>query len=209
MNLLKTKNNMQNIRIIDVKKRMYTTVTALLFTSISVMAQTTPPNPLTTPQVSLTTSNSSNISNLITKNSNSSHSSSVSVSHSNDFYRFKARYHKSKNPGIKDILISELGRKNLKINNHTFIWSEKKNGENNFECKLSKGRLYMYLNIENVSTSFYEKIKTLGLDLKYYISNSNKEEDQSRKLQEAEKNLEHAKKNLEKAKRDLERSKTN
>lgn len=201
MNLLKTKNNIQNIRMIDVKKRMYTTAIALVLTSISVIAQTAPPNPPATPQVSLTRSNSSNSSNSITKNSNSSHNSSVSVSHSNDSYRFKARYHKSKNPGIKDLLISELGRKNLKINGNTLTWSETENGENNFECKLSKGRLYMYLNTENISKSHLEKIKNLGEDLKYYISGSSKSEDKTKRINDAKRKLEEAKQELEAAQR--------
>jgi len=210
MNLSKTKNNMQNIRIIDVKKRIYGAVVALLFTSISATAQSTPPNPPPIPDVSVTTSSTSTSSTSINSDSHdSSHSSSISISHSNDSYKFKARYHSSKNNGVKEMLISELGRKNLKIKGNTLTWLQSKNGEEFFECKLSKGRLYIDLDTNNASTSFSEKIKTLGLDLKYYISNSNKEEDQSRKLHEAEKNLEHAKKNLEKAKRDLERSKKN
>ena len=73
-------------------------VVATLFSAIQGQSQTAP-NPTTPPT---TMSVSTNISRSISveENNDVQHSSSISVSNSDDTYKFRARYDNSKNEGI-------------------------------------------------------------------------------------------------------------
>ena len=169
MKLKKSKNGQESIRINTVKRTFYLLLIAMLFSTAIVTAQSTPepPEPPTTPK---TTSNSSHTVS-IKKSEGAKHNSSVSISVSDDEYKFRARFHQSKNNGVKAILMEQLGKNNLNINGSTFIWTNNK-GNDIFECKLTNGRLRIYLDTEEASNKFIEDIKTLGNTLKQYISGS-------------------------------------
>ena len=126
----------------------------------------------------------------------------VSVSISDDEYKFRARYHQSKNEGVKAILKDQLGKNHLKVSGNTYRWTDGENSDNVFSCKLSKGQLRIYLDTDIASEAFTEKIKTLGKDLKYYISGTNAKKEMSK----AQRELERAERELARAKREAERA---
>ncbi|WP_299115457.1 hypothetical protein [uncultured Winogradskyella sp.] len=203
MNFKKSKNVNQSIRIVDVKRTVCLMFIMALFSTLSLSAQTTP-EPPTPPSV---TSSGTSYSITIDNDDDETLNSSVSISQSDDTYKFRASYHKSKNQGVKQILLDKLGREGLKVNGNTYLWSESKNGDEVFECKLTSGKLRIYLDLESTSDKFLAKLKNMGQDLKYYISGSSKEEEQAKKVERAKRDMERAQRDLERAQRDLERSK--
>ncbi|QNK76748.1 hypothetical protein H7F37_11515 [Winogradskyella sp. PAMC22761] len=173
-------------------------VVATLFSAIQGQSQTAP-NPPTPPT---TMSVSTNISRSISveENNDVQHSSSISVSNSDDTYKFRARYDNSKNEGIKALVLKQLGKDNLLISGKTYLWTIEKDNNKTFECKLNKGNIKIFVNKNKVSHSFQNKIIKLGKDLKNYISGTDRDKE------EAKQNLEKAKRELEKAQQELERA---
>lgn len=201
MNFTKSKNRPDSIRIIDVKKAMTLTIAMIGLSLFSLNAQSTPESP-ETPKTTKGTSYSISINNDDDKSSNSS----VSISKTDDTYKFRANYHNSKNEGVKAIVLKSLGKTNLNIKGNTYLWTDSKNGDEVFECKLTKGHLRMSLDTNLVSHEFSEKIKSLGNELKYYISGTDKNKENAKNAERAKKDLERAERDLERAKRDLERA---
>ena len=124
---------------------------------ISVNAQTAAPEPPKTPTTY-----------------SSTHSSSVSISKTDDDYRFKARFHKSRYKAVKTVLLKELGNDGLSKSGKSFQWSH---GDDNFTCKLSGTSLKIYLNYGSNNDTFISHIEELGTRLKYAISGGNPEDD--------------------------------
>lgn len=183
-------------------------VIAVLLSAFSSIAQTSiePPTPPTPPKtISVTTSSNSSHS-IVVKNDDDQHSSSVSVSISDESYKFRARYNNSKNEGIKAILLEKLGKDNLKISGNTYLWTDPKGGDDVFECKLNKGSLKIYMNKESTSDSFQNKVVELGKDIKYYINGSSREKEEAKTAEQAKRELEKAEKELERAKQELKRA---
>jgi hypothetical protein len=169
-------------------------------------AQSTP-EPPTPPKTTTTSGTSYSIS--IDNDDDEKSNSSVSISISDDTYKFRASFHKSKNNDVKAMLLKTLGENKLKINGNTYVWSDSKSGDEVFECKLTKGHLRMYLDTEVASKGFLEKINALGNDLKYYISGTDREKEEAKKVDRAQRDLERAQKDLERAKANVSRLKKN
>lgn len=186
------------------KKGMSLVIVFAFISALSLNAQSTP-EPPTPPKTSSGTSYSISIDNDDDKTSNSS----VSVSITEDTYKFRASFHKSKNKGVKTMLFKALGEKNLSINGNTYLWTDSKNSDEVFECKLTNGRLRMSVDLNNASKEFSKKINELGNNLKYYISGKDRKKEEAKKTERAIRDLERAEKELERAKRDLERAKRN
>ncbi|WP_460220502.1 hypothetical protein [Psychroserpens sp. MEBiC05023] len=202
MNFSKSKDRQNSIKIINLKKS-YTLMILIVFLSVlSLQAQTTP-EPPTPPKTTSGTSYSISIDNDDDETSNSS----VSISISDDAYKFRSSFHNTKNEGVKNMLIKHLGKQDLKINGNTYLWSNSNGGDEFFECKLTKGHLRMYVDTEIASKSLFDKIQTLGNDLKYYISGTDRKKEEAKKAERAQRDLERAQRNLERAQRDLERAK--
>ncbi|EDP70937.1 hypothetical protein FBALC1_00597 [Flavobacteriales bacterium ALC-1] len=203
MNFKKSKNVNRSIRIVDAKRTFCLMLVAALFSTFSGNAQTVPdpPKPPKTTSASSSTSYSIEIDT-----DDDQHNSSVSISISDDSYKFRASYHKSKNEGVKAILLNKLGKENLNINGNTYLWSDSQNGDEVFECKLTKGHLRMYVDTEVASKGFIEKINKLGNDLKYFISGTDAKKEGERAAAKAKREIEKAERELARAKRELERA---
>ncbi|MBC2843785.1 hypothetical protein [Winogradskyella flava] len=202
MNFKKSKNVEGSIRIIDVKRTVCLMLVTALFSTFGLNAQTTPKPP--TPPNSKTSTSKSYAIEIDTDDEE--HNSSVSISISDDSYKFKASYHKSKNNGVKTILLNQLGKSNLNVNGNTYLWSNNQSGNEVFECKLTNGRLRMYVDTEVASKSFVEKINKLGNNLKYYISGTDAKKESEKAAAKAKRELERAERELERAKREAERT---
>ena len=197
-----SKSNQKIMKILN--KKIGFLVVATLFSAIQGQSQTAP-NPPTPPT---TMSVSTNISRSISveENNDVQHSSSISVSNSDDTYKFRARYDNSKNEGIKALVLKQLGKDNLLISGKTYLWTIEKDNNKTFECKLNKGNIKIFVNKNKVSHSFQNKIIELGKDLKNYISGTDTDKEEAKNTEEAKQNLEKAKRELEKAQQELERA---
>ncbi len=202
MNFKKSKNVDLSIKIVDVKRTISLMLVTALFSTLSLNAQTVP-DPPKPPKTTSSSSSSHSIS--VDNDDDQEHSSSVSISVSDDSYKFRASYHKSKNEGVKAMLLNQLGKENLTIKGNTYLWTGDQSGNEVFECKLTKGHLRMYVDTEAVSNGFMEKINKLGNDLKYFISGTDPKKEEAKNAEHAKRELERAEIELERAKRELER----
>lgn len=193
----------QNSKIMKTKIFSLVIITAL-FSTLYSNAQSTPEPP--TPPSTTNYSSSSSSHSIIVEDDNNDQNSSVSISISDDSYKFRARYDSVKNEGVKAILLKQLGNNQLKISGNSYLWTNEKGGEDIFECKLNKGNLKIFVDKASVSDSFYNKIVELGKDLKYYISGSSREKEEAKNAEEAKRELERAERELVRAKRELERA---
>ncbi len=177
---------------------------ATLIFSISALGQSTPKTPTTK-----TTSKSSTSYSISIDDDNPYSSSSVSVTKSNDSYKLKASFHKSKTEKIKIIIIERLGKENIIVKNGTYLWNRIVNGDEVFGCRLSKEHLKIFINKDEMSAGFYNKIEALGEELKDAISGTNSKQQAKKDSERAKRDLERAQRDLERAQRDLERAKRN
>lgn len=196
MNFKTSKNRQRNIRIIDVNTSICFMLILALFASFSIAAQDTP-EPPTPPKTELKSKTSYSIS--VDDDSNETHNSSVSISVSDDSYKFRASYHDSKNTGVKALLLNKLGEKYLTKRGDIYLWAN----EEIFECKLSNGSLRIHVDREIASEAFLQKIKTLGNELKYFISGTSKKDEEAKTAERAKRELEHAEREVARAKREL------
>ncbi len=179
---------------------------ATLIFSLSILGQSTPRTPKT--PTTKTTSKSKTSYSISIHNDDDSHTnSSVSVTVSEDSYKFKASFHKSKTEKIKKIILDRLGKENIVVKNGTYLWNRIVNGDEVFGCRLSKGHLKIFLDKDEMSTGFYNKIEALGKELKYAISGNSSKQQTKRDSDRAQRDLERAQRDLERAQRDLERAK--
>ena len=182
----------------------------LAFISLCTFAQSTPTPPKTPPvHTTTSTKTSSSYSYSMSDDNDTSHSSSISVTKSDDSYKFRASFHKSKTEKVKQLIKDRLGKENLTVNGNTYQWNKNKNGDEVFECRLTKGHVRIYITKDDVSASFYNKIVALGEELKYAITGSRSRNHAQGRAEHAKRDLERAQRDLERAKRDLERAKQN
>ena len=202
MKFKKSKNGQESIRINHVNRSFGLSLIAVLFAAFSLSAQTTPepPKPPKTP-----TTSTKSYSVSVENDDNVKQNSSVSVSVSDESYKFRARFHGSKTEGLKARLLEGLGKKNLTIKGSTYLWTDAKQGDDLFECKLTNGQLRIYLDTEMASKDFTNDIKKLGDELKHYISGSSAK-DATKELEKAERELERAERELARAKREAKRA---
>ncbi|MCD2258166.1 hypothetical protein [Psychroserpens luteolus] len=203
MNFSKSKDRQNSIRIIDVKKGLSLAIICAFLSIHTLNAQTTP-EPPTPPQTNTTSGTSYSIS--IDNDDDETSNSSISIKTTDEYYKFRASFHKSKNERVKSMIIKNLGNNNLKVEGNTYLWTDSKNGDEVFECKLTKGHLRMSLDSEVASQGFTQKITELGRELKYFISGTDRKKEELKKAERAKRDLERAQRDLERAKRDLERT---
>ncbi len=204
MNFKKSKNVNRSIRIVDVKRTVCLVLVTALFSTFGLNAQTVPDPPK--PPKTTSTSSSSTSYSIEIDTDDDQHNSSVSISVSDDSYKFKASYHKSKNEGVKAMLLDKLGKSNLTVNGNTYLWVDSQSGEEVFECKLTNGHLRMFVDIEAASKSFMDKINALGNKLKYYISGSDAKKEEAKTAERAKRELDRAEREVARAKRELARA---
>ncbi|TBM99363.1 hypothetical protein EYD45_15505 [Hyunsoonleella flava] len=161
-----------------------TLVVFILF-SIHAKAQTSAPEPPKPPKVYSGT-----------------HSSSISVSKTDEDYRIKASFHKSRFAILKDYLLSELGEDGLTSKGKTYVWSH---GSDSFECKLTSTSLRLNMDYSSNNKTFVEHVERIGKNIKYKISGNSPNDN----IKDAEKELAEAQRNLEEAKAKLNSIKKN
>jgi hypothetical protein len=181
---------------------MKTLILALVATvvfGVNALAQSAP----STPQTPQTTSKSNKkYSYSLHSDDDESTNSSVSITESEDSYRFKARFHKSRYEAVSSFLLDNLDKDGLTQNGKTYEWSH---GDDSFSCKLTGTSLKMYLDYDSKSPTFVSHIKKIGNELKHLISGTSAKKMALQNAKRAQQDLERAQKDLERAQRDLER----
>ncbi len=183
-------------------KTIILAIAIFLFNLINTFGQA-PATPIP-PSTSHTSRSSSSTYSFTYDTDERDTNSSISIKNNNDIYRFKASFNKKRTDAVKKMLLHHLGKKNLKITEKTYVWTKNKSGEEIFECKLTNGRLRMFVDKEYATGKFYADIQELGVNLKDKISGSNSKKLDTRRV---ERELERAKRELARAKRNLERVK--
>ena len=177
-----------------------TTIVLALFIVGITYAQTTPKPPKTP---STGTSYSISFDYDDDKGSNRS----VSIKKSENVYKLNARFGKHRTDEIKKMLVKELGKKTMKTSGRTYSWVKYNQGEEVFECKLSQGRLRLFVDKEYAPEKMIEEVVVFGDILKDAISGSDSKEQAEEDIRRAKEDIKRAQKDLERAKRQLERVK--
>ncbi|WP_435263249.1 hypothetical protein [Tenacibaculum sp. nBUS_03] len=159
-----------------------------MFTSVFTTIAQTPPIPP-----------ASNYSGNIHTDVTSTISNATSISNSNDFYNFTAKFQKSKRNEIQKLLKEKLKGYMLKVQGSNYVWSKESNGYLVFECTLRKKTMKIFLNKNEVSQYSYNKIRTLGNGLQKLITKHSRSRNGFN-------SIEHARENVKRAKRELERA---
>ncbi len=174
------------------------TFLAFMMYTVNACAQDFPSTPKTPKTGDMHTEVTSTVSN------------STSVSNSDNIYKFTSKFQSSKRKGILNILENELNDVQVRKNGNQYTWSKVKNGETIFECELSNNKMRILLDKDEFSYSFNRKIKSLGDELRTYISAhknfsyakpSNSVGDAQSRVDRAKEELKRSLKNLEKTKR--------
>ncbi len=137
-------------------------------------------------------------------------SNSTSVSNSGNIYKFTSKFQSSKRKGVLEMLENELNDMQVRKKGNQYTWTKVKNGETIFECELSNTKLKMLLHKNKTSYGFASRIKSLGNELRTYISahksfrytaSSNSVGDAQVRVERAKEELRRSLKNLENVKR--------
>ncbi|MFK7748111.1 MAG: cell envelope integrity protein TolA [Kordia sp.] len=140
-------------------------------------AQTTPESP--TPP----STNSSSNYNSSTKSRTNNESTSISISHTDDDYKLRARFPKNRYEKLKDLIEKTLGGKNMDIGKGYSKWSS---DEKVYSIKLTEKNLRITLDLNVASPALTEKFENLGEDIKIIVSGSSVKVEQERVQREAD-----------------------
>lgn len=132
---------------------------------------------------------------------------SVSIKRTDAILKLNASFNKERTNKVRDFLLNRLQKDYMKVTGSTHLWTKNSNGEEVFECKLTRGSVRLFVDKEAVSNSFYTKIDKLSTDLKDFISGSDSEKEAQKDSERAQKDMERAKEDLKRAQKDLERAK--
>ncbi|WP_420571519.1 ATP synthase F0 subunit B [Kordia sp.] len=137
-----------------------------------------PPTPPTPPSTSSSSTYSSS-----TKSSSSSESTSISISHTEDDYKLRARFPKNRYEKLKNLIENTLGGKNMDIGKGYSKWS---NDEKVYYVKLTEKSLRISLDLNVASPALVEKFEAMGKDAKIIISGSSVNAEKQRMQREAD-----------------------
>ena len=95
----------------------------------------------------------------------------------------------------------------MKTSGKTYSWLKYNQGEEVFECKLSQGRLRLFVDKEYAPEKMIEDMVVFGGILKDAISGSDSKKQAEEDVKRAKEEIKRAQKDLERAKKQLERVK--
>ena len=146
-------------------------------------AQETPLPPPPPSAISTTSSSSSSTTTISDRSDAQGGSTSVSISHTDDDYKLRARFPKNREAKLKKLIQNTLGDKNLDVRKGYSKWS---NDEKVYEIKLTEKTLRIWLDLNVASPDLIQKFKTLGNDAKTIISGSSATVETERMQREAD-----------------------
>ena len=156
-------------------------------------AQVIPPTPPST-----TSSSSSSTSTTTVDNGDTNESTSISISHTDEDYKLRARFPNNREAKLKTLIQNSLGDKNLDIRKGYSKWS---NDKKVYEIKLTETTLRIWLDLTVASPDLVKKFEALGNDAKTIISGSTANAEKDRMQREAERMRREADRMQQEAKR--------
>ncbi len=175
-------------------------------TTIFVKAQETPEPPQPPTEVHNTAEERSYSYNSSTNRSKRNSSSSISVKSTNTTYKFRASFNDEFTVDVRNFLQKKLSEMKFTNSNGTSFWSNLKNNEEVFKCRVSEGYVRIYVDKEMTSKDFQEKIQAIGNQLKYVINGENMRESKKARKESAKRRLDRAKREYERAQRNYDRT---
>ena len=170
-------------------------ITTVLILSFWVGNAQITPEPPTPPATNSTSSSSYSSSS---RSSNSNENTSISISQTDEDYKLRARFPKSRYAKLKLLIENTLGVKHMDVGSGFSKWS---NDEKVYYVKLTEKSLRITVDLEVASPDLAEKFKALGNDAKVIISGSNSRVERERVQREADR----VRREAERMKREVER----
>ncbi|MEP3208357.1 MAG: hypothetical protein ABJN95_04160 [Maribacter sp.] len=125
-----------------------------------------------------------------------------STSDSDDTFKVRAKFPERKTVKIRKYLKEELGDRNMKISGSKQLWKIEYNGDTAYEIKVDDGSLRIFVDKVLVSSSMFNKLKTITKNIKNYTSGKSEEKREEERLKRDEERLE---REAEQLMRDAER----
>lgn len=113
-----------------------------------------------------------------------------STSDSDDTYKVKAEFSERKTLKIRAYLNEELGKQNRKVSGSKEQWKVEYSGDTGYEVKVDDGSLRIFVDKELVSSSMFNKLKTITRNIKNYTSGKSDEKREEEKSKREEERLE-------------------
>ncbi|MFK7811970.1 MAG: hypothetical protein AB8B59_05715 [Maribacter sp.] len=113
-----------------------------------------------------------------------------STSDSDDTYKVRAEFPERKTAKIKDYLLEELGKKNMRSSGNKQHWKVEYSGDRAYEVKVEEGSLRIFIDKELVSSHLLNKFKTITKNIKKYTSGKSEEKQAEERMKREEERLE-------------------
>ncbi|NHF60339.1 hypothetical protein FK220_013375 [Flavobacteriaceae bacterium TP-CH-4] len=131
-----------------------------------------------------------------------------SISDSDDTYRVRSDFHKSKTTKIRSYLAEELGTEYMTASGSRQKWKREYGGDTGYEVRLDEGTLKIYLDKELLSSGMVNKFKTITRNIKNYASGKSEEkrleEQQKREAEQVQREAQQAQREAERLQRKAE-----
>lgn len=178
-----------------------------VFCVLSLRAQEAPKPPLTPKSTSEVKSYSIRISD---DSDGEDENTSVTITQSDDVYKFRASFSDKKNDELKTVLIERLGNTYLINKGDKYEWKKRTDdGDESFECKLTDGKLKIFVDKNAEEDLFFVKVMEIGEELNQIISGDHGERDMEqiqRDLSRAKEDIKRAEQEIQHAQREVERA---
>lgn len=113
-----------------------------------------------------------------------------STSNSEDTFKVRAKFPERKTLKIRAYLKEELGEKHMKMSGSKQQWKMQYSGDTGYEIKVEDGSLRIFVNKELVSSSLFNKFKTITKNIKAYTSGKSEEQREQERIKREEERLE-------------------
>ena len=105
-----------------------------------------------------------------------------STSDSDDTYKVRAKFPDRKTAKIREYLKEELGKQNIRVSGSKEQWKREYSGDTGYEVKVDEGSLRIFVDKELVSSSMFNKLKTITKNIKNYTSGKSDEKKKEERL---------------------------
>lgn len=164
---------------------------------------TSPPKPATSTTVSTSSSTSSNYVRSVSKSDQDMGGNlSIAISESDGTYKLRAKFPSKNDAALKELLINEFGKENLKRDGKNWIWTLASDNDEIYNIKFYSGKLRIELDKEHAANSLTEKFLRTGEEIQKLLSGG---DDQDQKSEALQRKAEHLQRDAQRMQREAER----
>jgi len=155
-------------------------ISAFILSSLSFAQQTpTPPQTPNTSTSTSSTSTSSSYEHSVNDHKDENENLSIAVSESDDSYKLRAKFPAKNDAALKELLLNEFGKENLKRNGNDWEWTLASGNNEVYKIKLTSGKLRMELDKDQAASTLIEKFLKTGQEVKELLSGDENEKAES------------------------------